>query len=68
MYNLINKTKKEVVKIIDENMANEMSSDIWVFHLGSGCFWQKKYLYIFFEEDIVIRTSIIYKNFWDKKY
>lgn len=65
---LSGKTKKEILEIIKDDQFNDPHSDEWIFYLEKDYFWRKKYLCIFFEEGTVMLSSIIVKNFWEKRY
>ncbi|UTX48909.1 hypothetical protein [Chryseobacterium sp. MA9] len=65
---LSGKTKKEILETIKDDQFNDPHSDEWIFYLEKDHFWRKKYLCIFFEEGIVMLSSIIVKNFWEKRY
>jgi len=63
---LVGKTKKEVLEIMKDDFNFDFNSDEWFFYLGKSYRWQKKYQYLLFEDNIVIRSSIIFKNLLDK--
>lgn len=67
IYNgLLGKNRKEILQSIELAYINDSSSEVLIFYLGKSYFWQKKFLYVFFEKDKVVRSSIIFKNIWDK--
>ncbi|WP_300687261.1 hypothetical protein [Chryseobacterium sp.] len=69
IYNgLSGKTKKEILETIKENLNCEIHSDEWFLYLGKSYPWQRKYQYLLFDDNIVIRSSIVFKNLWDKSY
>lgn len=62
----IGKTRKLILEIMKEDQFNDPHSDQWIFYMDKDFFWRKRYLYLFFENDKVVRSSIIIKNFWEK--
>ncbi|GAA4161527.1 hypothetical protein GCM10022217_27320 [Chryseobacterium ginsenosidimutans] len=69
IYNsLSGRTRKDILEGIELACLSDRYDEELIFYLGKSYFWQKKYLYVFFEEDIVIRSSITYRNLWDKKF
>jgi hypothetical protein len=69
IYNsLIGRTRKDILESIELELLNDSNAEELIFYLGKSYFWQKKYLYIFFEKDLVIQSGITYRNLWDKKF
>ncbi|BAP32426.1 uncharacterized protein CHSO_3389 [Chryseobacterium sp. StRB126] len=68
IYNhLAGKTKKEVLEIVKKDLKYDFNSDEWFLYLGRSYRWQRKYQYLLFEDNVVIRSSIIFKNLWDER-
>lgn len=63
---LMGKTKEVVLSLMGDDQFNDPHSDKWIFYMDKDYFWRKRYLYLFFERGIVVRTSIVFKNFWEK--
>lgn len=62
----IGKTKKEILDMMIDDQFNDIHSNEWTF-LSKKDFWgNKNYLHIIFEDNIVIRTKVIIKYFWQK--
>ncbi|MET3537439.1 hypothetical protein [Chryseobacterium limigenitum] len=66
--NLVGKTRKEILEIVKEDHFNDPHSDEWLFYVEKYYFWRKKYLYLLFVDGVVVKSRMIYKNFWEKKY
>lgn len=58
------KTKKEIVSIMECDQFNDPHASVWVFFLEKKQFGRKKYLYLFFEKNIVVKFKFKTKNFW----
>ncbi|MDQ0594833.1 hypothetical protein QFZ37_003202 [Chryseobacterium ginsenosidimutans] len=67
-YSLTGRTRDDILESIKRSCLTANYDDELIFYLGKSYCWQKRYLFIFFEKDIVIRASIIFKNTWEKKF
>lgn len=61
---LIGKTKKEVLIAMGGDQFNDPHSNVWIFFLEKRALGRKKFLRLFFVNNIVKNTFIITKNFW----
>lgn len=66
MENFTGKTKKEVLDIMEDGQFNDIHSDQWVFLIKKDIWGNRSYLHLFFEDNIAIRGSIVFKYFWQK--
>lgn len=64
---LAGKTKEEVLEIVKKDMKKDFNSDEWFFYLGKTYRCQRKYQYLLFEDNLVLRSSIIFEYLWEKR-
>ncbi|MFC4686800.1 hypothetical protein ACFO4P_07605 [Epilithonimonas pallida] len=55
---LVGKTKSEIIDLLGDDF-NFYPDDIWYYIISKTWYGRKKILYIEFEDDIVIRKSIV---------
>jgi hypothetical protein len=61
---LIGKTKKEVLDAMENDQFNDPHSNVWTFYLGKEFLGKTKILQLFFTNNVVEKTRILTKNFW----
>lgn len=64
--NLIGKTRKEIADLMKNSELNDPYSDEWIFYLDKNYLGQKRFLYLFFKNNVIQGYCVVTKNFWNK--
>ncbi|PWN58050.1 hypothetical protein [Chryseobacterium viscerum] len=64
--NLIGKTREEILDLLKNREFNDRYSDEWIVCLGRNYLGRKRFLYLFFENNIIKGYCTVTKNLWNK--